>query len=222
VTFVLTEAVESTPHRTILVAEGEIKVETTMIYEIPIPTSFGARGGTRGIDIALAFDPETRARRLDYAATKMEFWLVRCMSPEEITEVFTSTNPEELERLETADDDVNDDEQDEGDGVEKPKKITPSRLKRKLVNLSPSGQIRSRGANQLGRVTIAQRLPDGDGETYHLVVQCRGVWASSTFSQSFAIAVALSRDEAHPPIYEELRTRTRVAVEVPVEIELRR
>jgi subtilisin family serine protease len=218
----LTEAVESTPHRTILVAEGEIEVDTTMIYEIPIPTSFGAGGGTRGIDIALAFDPETRARRLDYAATKMEFWLVRCMSPEEITEVFTSTNPEELERLETADDDLNEDERDEGDDVEKPKKVTPSRLKRKLVNLSPNVQIRSRGANQLGRVRIAQRLPDGDGETYHLVVQCRSVWASSTFSQSFAIAVALSRDEAHPPIYEELRARTRVAVEVPVEIELRR
>jgi subtilisin family serine protease len=218
----LTEAVESTPHRTILVAEGEIEVDTTMIYEIPIPTSFGAGGGTRGIDIALAFDPETRARRLDYAATKMEFWLVRCMSPEEITEVFTSTNPEELERLETADDDVNEDEQDEEDDVAKPKKITPSRLKRKLVNLSPNVQIRSRGANQLGRVRIAQRLPDGDGETYHLVVQCRSVWASSTFSQSFAIAIALSRDEAHPPIYEELRARTRVAVEVPVEIELRR
>jgi subtilisin family serine protease len=218
----LTEAVESTPHRTILVAEGEIEVDTTMIYEIPIPTSFGAGGGIRGIDIALAFDPETRARRLDYAATKMEFWLVRCMSPEEITEVFTSTNQEELERLETADDDVNEEEQDEEDDVEKPKKITPSRLKRKLVNLSPNVQIRSRGANQLGRVRIAQRLPDGDGETYHLVVQCRSVWASSTFSQSFAIAVALSRDEAHPPIYEELRARTRVAVEVPVEIELRR
>ena len=218
----LTEAVESTPHRTILVAEGEIEVDTTMIYEIPIPTSFGAGGGIRGIDIALAFDPETRARRLDYAATKMEFWLVRCMSPEEITEVFTSTNQEELERLETADDDVNEEEQDEADDVEKPKKITPSRLKRKLVNLSPNVQIRSRGANQLGRVRLAQRLPDGDGETYHLVVQCRSVWASSTFSQSFAIAVALSRDEAHPPIYEELRARTRVAVEVPVEIELRR
>jgi hypothetical protein len=144
------------------------------------------------------------------------------MSPEEITEVFTSTNPEELERLEAADDDVNEDEQDEEDDVARPKKITPSRLKRKLVNLSPNVQIRSRGANQLGRVRIAQRLPDGDGEAYHLVVQCRSVWASSTFSQSFAIAVALSRDEAHPPIYEELRARTRVAVEVPVEIELRR
>lgn len=226
----LTEAVESTPHRTILVAEGEIKVDTTMIYEIPIPTSFGAGGGTRGIDVALAFDPETRARRLDYAATKMEFWLVRCMSPEEITEVFTSTSPEELERLETADnlagdeedeEDLEEDEDEEDEGG-KPKKITPSRLKRKLVKLAPNVQVRSRGANQLGRVRISQRLPDGDGETYHLVVQCRRVWASSTFTQSFAIAVALSRDEAHPPIYEELRARTRVAVEVPVEIELRR
>jgi hypothetical protein len=219
----LTEAVESTPHRTILVAEGEIKVDTTMIYEIPIPTSFGAGGGARGIDIALAFDPETRARRLDYAATKMEFWLVRGMSAEEITEVFTSADPEELERLESTDEDVigETEDEDEEDG-EKAKKITPSRLKRKLVNLSPNVQVRSRGANQLGRVRISQRLPDSDGDSYYLVVQCRRVWASSTFNQSFAIAVALSRDEDHPPIYEELRARTRVAVEVPIEIELRR
>ena len=222
----LTEAVESTPHRTILVAEADIAVDTTMIYEIPIPTSFGVSGGSRGIDIALAFDPQTRARRLDYAATKMEFWLVRCMSAEEITEVFTSTDPEELERLEAADDSGKEEEDKDdggkGDEDEEEGKITPSRLKRKLVRLSPSGQIRSRGANQLGRVRIAQRLPEGNGDSYHLVVQCRRVWASNTASQSFAIAVALSRDEEHAPIYEELRARTQLAVEAPVEIELRR
>ena len=222
----LTEAVESTPHRTILVAEDEIRVDTTMIYEIPIPTSFGAGGGTRGIDIALAFDPETRARRLDYAATKMEFWLVRCISAEEITEVFTSTDPEELERLEAADDNEevanNAEHEDDPEEEEQKTRITPSKLKRKLVKLSPNGQIRSRGAHQLGRVRIARRLPEDDGDRYHLVVQCRRVWASSTSSQSFAIAVALSRDEQHAPIYEELCARTQLAVEVPVEIELRR
>ncbi len=213
----LTEAIESTPHRTILVAEGEIPVDTTMVYEIPIPSSFKASGGARGIDVALAFDPETRARRLDYAATKMEFWLVRCMSADEIRGVFMSTDVEELERLEDEPDEANtDDSGASKDG--RPERVTPSRLRRNLIKLSPSGQVRSRGANQLGRKRFGQRLKDGDGDTYHLVVQCRRVWASSTFRQSFGVAVALWRDEDQGEIYDELRAR----VEVPVEIEIRR
>jgi Subtilase family len=211
----LTDAIGSTPHRTILIADDEIPVDTTIVYDIPIPSSFGASGGAGGIDIALAFDPETRARRLDYAATKMEFWLVRGMSAEEITDVFTKTELEELETLEAA-------EEPESDERER---VTPSKLGRNLLRLSPSGRVRSRGANQLGRIRFGQRLRNEDGDTYHLVVQCRQVWPSAApagFRQSFGLAVTLWRDEDRPPIYEELRARAQVAVEVPVEIEVRR
>lgn len=212
----LAEAIESTPHRTILVAEGEIPVDTTMVYEVPIPSSFRASGGARGIDVALAFDPETRARRLDYAATKMEFWLVRSMSVDEIKSVFMSIDLEELERLEDEPDEVEADDGSSQDGGTE--RVTPSRLRRNLVKLSPSNRARSRGANQLGRKRFGQRLRDDDGDTYHLVVQCRRAWASSTFRQSFGLAVALWRDEDQAEIYDELRAR----VEVPVEIEIRR
>jgi hypothetical protein len=208
----VTEAVESTPHRTILVAEGEIPVDSTIVYEVPIPSSFQASGGTRGIEVALAFDPEVRARRLDYAATKMEFWLVRGMTPDAITSVFMSTDPEELERLEE------DSPDDDGDDEER---RTPSKLGRSMVKLAPSGRVRSRGANQLGRKRFGQRLPDGDGDTYHLVVQCRRVWAANTFRQSFGLAVALWRDEGQPAIYDEIKARVEIPVEVPIEIEIR-
>jgi len=88
--------------------------------------------------------------------------------------------------------------------------------------LSPSGLIRSRGANQLARKRFGQRLPDGDGDTYHLVVQCRRVWASKSFRQSFGLAVALWRDEGQPEIYNEIKARVELPVELPVEIEIRR
>jgi subtilisin family serine protease len=220
----LTEAIGSTPHRTILIADDEIPVDTTMVYEIPIPSSFGASGGTRGIDIALAFTPETRARRLDYAATKMEFWLVRGMGADEITDVFTKTELEDLETIEASQEPESDEPGEEPEGDE-PARVTPSKLGRSLIRLSPSGRVRSRGANQLGRIRFGQRLRDDDGDTYHLVVQCRQVWPSATsagFRQSFGLAVALWRDEDHPPIYEELRARAEVSVEVPIEIEVRR
>jgi hypothetical protein len=211
----LAEAIESTPHRTILVAEGAIRVDRTIVYEVPIPSSFQVSGGTRGIDVALAFDPETRARRLDYAATKMEFWLVRGMTPEEITSVFMSTDLAELERLE-------EEAEDEAEDAELAERITPSKLGASLVRMSPSGQVRSRGANQLGRKRFSQRLKDDFGDTYHLVVQCRRVWPTSTPMQTYGLAVALWRDEDQPAIYDEIRTRVEVPIEVPVEIELRR
>ena len=215
----LAETIESTPHRTILVAEDEIRVDSTIVYEIPVPTSFNASGGARGIDVALAFDPQTRARRLDYAATKMKFWLVRGMSAEGISEVFTSEGEEALEELESLEaQDAEESTEDEADE----KRRTPSKLGRCHVALSPSGLARSRGANQLARKRFAQRLPDGDGDTYHLVVQCRRVWASTSFRQSFGVAVALWRDEGHAEIYNEIKARIEVPIEVPVEIEIRR
>jgi hypothetical protein len=187
------------------------------VYEIPIPSSFRASGGVRGIDVALCFDPETRARRLDYAAAKMECWLVRGMTADEITAVFMSTDADELERLE----DEDDGDEDDGSDAQADRR-TPSQLGRSLIKLTPSGQRRARGANQLGRKVFTQRLRDEDGETYHLVVQCRRVWASSTFAQSFGLAVALWRDDDQPSIYDEIRARVEVPIEVPIEIEIRR
>jgi hypothetical protein len=59
-------------------------------------------------------------------------------------------------------------------------------------------------------------------DTYHLVVQCRRVWAANTFRQSFGLAVALWRDEGQPAIYDEIKARVEIRVEVPIEIEIPR
>jgi subtilisin family serine protease len=215
----LSRSVASTDHRTILVADGRIGLDTISVYEVPIPSSFHESGGRRGIDVALAFDPPTRARRLDYAAVKMQFWLVRCLSAEQIAEVFMRASPEDLDE---ADDDAEDGAEvsgsEEGGGGDA-RPPTASKLKRNQIKLDPSNRARSRGANQLARRAIGQRIPEEDGDTFHLVVQCRSVWpAPGVTDQAFGLAVALWRDQEHAPIYDELRAR----VEVPVEIEVRR
>ncbi len=213
----LSRTINSDPHRAVLVAEGQIELDTTIVYEVPIPASFRVSGGRRGIDVALAFDPPTRARRLDYAASRMRFWLVRRMTVQEIEEVFTRADPAEFAAtLESAEQDSTDDS-DQQDG-QTPRPPTPSQLNTQLVQLTPTAQARSRGANQLGRKVFSQRLTEQDGDTFHLVVQCSSLWRGTAGVQAFGIAVALWRDEGQPEIYQEIRMR----VQLPVEIEVTR
>lgn len=73
-------AIESTSHRTVLIAADEIPIDGVHVYEVPVPSSFMQSGGRRGIDIALAFSPRTRVRRLDYMASRMESHLVKGLS----------------------------------------------------------------------------------------------------------------------------------------------
>jgi len=220
----LGRTIDSGSHRVVLVAEDAIAVDTTMVYEVPIPPSFHSSGGQRGIDVALAFDPPARARRLDYAANRMRFWLVRRMTAEEIEGVFIRADQvelaSELEQAEAARAEAGDLETPEQQaGEEAPTEpLKPSSLGTRLVDLTPTTTVRSRGANQLARKVFAQRLREEDGDTFHLVVQCTSLWRANTDTQSFGLAVALWRSEQHPEIYEEIRAR----VEIPVEIEVRR
>lgn len=212
----LGRAVDSNPHRVVLISEGEVELNTTMVYEVPIPTSFHTSGGQRGIDVAVSFDPPTRARRLNYAGSQMHFWLVRRMSVEEIEEVFVRQDPDQLvDQLARAEETSSDDAADQ---TPAPRSRQPSQLKGKLIDLTPKTQTRSRAANQLGRKVFSQRFDEEDGNTFHLIVQSRSTWQNLSGKQSFGLAVALWRSESHSEIYNEIRAR----VEIPIEIEVRR
>ena len=53
-----------------------------------------------------------------------------------------------------------------------------------------------------------------------LVVRNINRWDDDAAEQSYALAVALWRDEGQPELHAELRALLEVAVELPVEIEL--
>jgi len=187
-------ATESTSHRALLVAEGSIPVNGVHIYEIPVPSSFMSSGGAGGLDIALAYSPRTRVRRLDYMASRMEFHVVRGLALSEVSRIFANLDDEEVP--------------------------TPSGLGSKNLDLQPSTQDRSRGANQLGRKVFHQRLDTSNDTPMFLVVRNTNRWDDEHAQQLYAVAVALWRDEDQPEIHVELQALLEAEVEIPIEIEL--
>jgi hypothetical protein len=216
----LARAIQSTTHRAVLVAAAEIPLDGVHIYEVPVPSSFLLSGGIRGIDIALAFSPRTRVRRLDYMASRMEFHLVKGLSLDETAEVFARVEGEDLD-----DEAIAREAHDTGSpGDEAPvaggRPPTPSELRSHLVRLDPPTQVRSRGANQLGRRVFAQRLDADRDCPMFLVVRNINRWEDVTASEPYALSVALWRDEGHHELHAELEAQLEAIIELPVEVEL--
>lgn len=216
-------AIESTTHRAVLVAEDSIAIDGVHVYEIPMPSSFLESGGKRGIDIALAYSPRTRVRRLDYMATRMEFHLVKGLPLDEVSQVFARMEGEELD---DADGDEEDElsegepatEDDQASDSERPP--TPSELGSRRIDLIPPTQTRSRSANQLARKVFRQKIqPDRDTPMY-LVVRNVNRWGDPQGAEHYGLALSLWRDEERGQIHAELQSQLEAVVELPVEIEL--
>ncbi|MDE0066246.1 MAG: S8 family peptidase [Acidimicrobiaceae bacterium] len=190
----IARAAESTSHRAILVAEGNIPINGVHIYEIPIPSSFNASGGKRGLDIALSYSPRTRVRRLDYKANRIGFCVVKGLPLNEVSKTFANIDEEEFAPL--------------------------SQLRSRHVRLEPSATTRSRGANQLGRKVFHQRLDPTRDSPMFLVVRNVNRWDDEETEQSYALSLALWRDEDRPELHAELRAQLEAVVEIPVEIEI--
>lgn len=214
----MARATESTSHRVVLVAEDRIPIDGVHVYELPVPESFRRSGGHRGIDVALAYDPRTRARRLDYLSNRMEFHLVRGLSPEEVVASFARLDPDEdVESLA-----VDEDADSEGEEAANRASIPPtlSQLGSKVCKLVPSSTARSRGTNQLGHTTFAQRFDPDRHEPVHLVIRNVNRWDDATGNQPYALAVAMWRTETQDGLYAELEARLEAVVELPIAIEL--
>lgn len=219
----MAKAIESTSHRVVLVAEDEIAVDGVHIYELPIPASFRQSGGQRGIDVALGYNPKTRARRLDYLSSRMEFHVFRGITIEQVQETvarleaaYEVVDPEEL----AGDDEEETPEVAADEAARKPPPPpTISQLGSKVSKLLPTSSIRSAGANQLGRKVFSHRF-DSEHEPVHLVIRNTNRWDDDTATQPYALAVVLWRTEAQEELYVELAARLQAVIELPVEIEL--
>lgn len=186
-------AIEPTEHRPILVAEARMRINAVHIYEIPIPSSFMKSGGRRGLDVALAHSPRTRVQRLDYMASKMEFHVVKGLPLDDVARIFSKIGEDDVPK--------------------------PSALGSKYIKLQPSATVRSRGANQLGRKVFHHRLDETTSSQMFLVVRNVNSWDDDSAEQSYALAVALWRDEQQPELHADLAQRLEAVVELPLEIE---
>ena len=208
----LARAIESTSHRVVLVADAAIPIDGVHIYQLPVPRSFFEPGGQRGLDVALAFDPPTRARRLDYLGSRMAFYVVRGMDLDEVAEVFASLDQETIDLVE------GEDEGDQQAVATKP--LTASKLGSRLCPMSPSATLRSRGANQLARASFSRRLDSIAHDPMYLVIRNVNRWDDSTSTQPYGVSVALWRTQEAPELFEELEARLEAVIELPLEIEL--
>ena len=206
-------AIESTSHRVVLVADAVIPIDGIHIYQLPLPSSFFHSDGQRGLDVALAFAPPTRAQRLDYLASRMAFYVVRGMNLDNVAEVFAALDPETFDL---------DEDQDAGSDPGDGRARSVSQLGARRCAMSPSPTFRSRGANQLARVTFAQRLDRATHDPMYLIVRNVNRWDDPTATQPYAISVALWRTENDPELYAELEAQLEAVVELTLEIELSR
>lgn len=196
-----------------------VPINGVHVYEIPIPSSFLHSGGRRGIDIALAYSPRTRVRRLDYMATRMEFHLVRGLPLKKVTEVFAQLEGEDLDDTEDMAAGAADDPSMADTSTAK-RPPSPSQLGGHVVKLEPATQVRSRGANQLGRRVFTQRLNAKRDTPMHLVVRSINRWDDPDGAEPYALAAALWRDADRPEIHAELEAQLEAVIELPVELEI--
>ena len=211
-------------HRAVLVAQSEIAMDAVHVYELPIPSSFYQSGGSRDIDIAIAFDPPTKSQRLDYLGNKIAYYLVRGIEAEELLSVFAKTAAEES--LDNGDPPP-DSESDEYDPEDEDESAAPrqrSGLKEllggRLIEMDSAVTERSRSTNQLGRKTFRHRWDSSAKGSTYLVVKSLNRWCDSAWLQRYAVAVSLRRELEQPEIYSELAAQLEAVVEVEVEVEV--
>ena len=218
----LDQAVASTPHRAVLVAEGSIAPDATHLYEIPVPRSFFESGGSRQLSVALAYSAPTRVRRLDYLSTRLEFEVVRGLSAEQVVELFVALDEEE----EPEDDEGREDnstgvETATGDTVDQALRFSDlSSTQLPLRSGSVSRKLRSRGANQVAQRTFSQRMKEEDGDSFILGIRSLNRWAGTRETHRYALAVSLQRDGEHTEVYADLEARVHGKLEVPVQVEV--
>ncbi len=86
----------STEHCVTLVAEGGIDKNQHCFYALPIPDGFWQGRGPRTITVAIAYTPQVKTTRLDYRATKLQFWFVLADDRDEVLQAFQHGRQEGL------------------------------------------------------------------------------------------------------------------------------
>lgn len=186
----LNKALFSSENRVTLIAQDNIALDAIHVYQIPIPDEFKETDGSRSITISLAFDPPVRYTRKGYLGIKMDFYLLRGITTEQILDKFgTPTNPIAKENVIDA-------------------------LGSNKCAMFPSNQKRAGGTLQRGTWTAKrnQALLNYAGDVFHLVVISKtSSWISAVDfeSQRYAVAVTLEHFGEPIDLYNIVQQRVR-------------
>jgi subtilisin family serine protease len=161
-------ALASEEARVVLLADRqELELDQVALYVVPLPAEFRQTRGRRSIRVALAFDPPTRHTRLEYLGTRMSFYLLRGLTPEQIFEHFRRRD----------------------DGTRHP--AIPDNAK---CGMEPGIDARETSTLQCATWTQAVNR-DVYGDTFYVAVFSHRRWAGDeVIRQRFALAVELTHD----------------------------
>lgn len=179
-------AVDSFENRVVLCAdmfgENAIQVDTTHIFEIPIPDVFAKTQGKKRIIISLAFNPEVRKTRLDYIGTSMSFELIRGKNLQEIYEVCASQA-----------------------GKEEKEERFKSPFVCKTENSGKT--LREFGTLQKGEFEFSR---SDYGDYYYVVVDCKRNWSSEAQDYALVVTYEIDKDvQLYNIIRDRIRSRGR-------------
>lgn len=180
----LRRALVSEERRVVLIADHqEIATDQFALYRVPLPTAFQTTRGERHLRVSLAFDPPVRHTRLEYLGLRLNYHLIRGLSPEVIFEHFRARRRDE-----------------------EPFEKLASSVKCALL---PSRDVRGTSTLQTSTM-IMKRNVATYGDDYYLAVFAERRWAGEEIThQRFAVVVELQH-EAEINIHQLLRVRVRV------------
>ena len=165
----LDHALHSDSDRVVLMYDGVIGVKRVDFFPLMLPDDFFKKKGMRAIEITLAYDPPTDAKRQEYMGVTMEYALYKNAPLDLIRDAYndaaSSTSPEE--RL-------------------------GERLKNLKVDLLPGSRIRKRCTHQKSSV-VYRAGPHIDVEQpLVLAVSCQNRWHRDTaYKQKYALVVTV-------------------------------
>jgi hypothetical protein len=178
-------ALDSADRRVTLVADAALQLDRFSIYEVPIPAEFIEARGTKTIQVALAYDPPVRRRRLDYMGVEMTFQMIRGKSLDDVENAYRQVAADE--------------EPDKAIGGACKIEFQPKEAPRSL----PYG--RKKSTLQSGTFSFRQ-IRNDYGNTYYLVIRAQRKWAPVEIeTQDFGVAVTLSADA--PELFNQVSAR---------------
>jgi Subtilase family len=193
--------------RVTFVAQGQIGIDSVLIYSLPITDEFRNAVGRKRIIVGLAYDPPVRRRRAEYLGVDMGVALVRGLTVEEIVNRCRPLTAQEK-------------------AANKAAKFLAEQTKQKYkapypglpqdancCKLQPGPETISGSTLIRCEWTASRALKVDFGDTYYLVVRAERNWAPDEIThQDFGLAVAMETQaevQLRTAIMQRIRVRTR-------------
>jgi hypothetical protein len=187
----LDEAVASTDMRVTMVDQGEVTLDHFVVYGVPLPEEYLKAPGEKVIDVAIAYDPPVRSRRMDYLGVQMTFDLYRENDLARVIEACRKPDNEQEEGVSS------------GASMSELKKVP---LVPGHTFKSPKLSQRDVSTLQKASWRVERPRPEIYGDSLWLVVRALNRWNPvPDDKQHYAVAVTMRADE--PRLRELLRAR---------------